>query len=61
MAGIMIDRIEKNFGAVTALEEVSLNRRGWRVHRAARTFGLRQDHAAAHHRGAGDRKPRDAS
>ena len=50
----------KDFGGFQALKEVVARRRRRRVHRPARPVRLRQDHAAAHHRGAGDaeRRPR---
>ena len=61
MADIVIDRIAKDFGAITRPAGDLARRRRRRVRRAARPVRLRQDHAAAHHRRARDAEPRAAS
>ena len=60
MADIVIDRIAKCFGSVRRAGGDLARHRRRRVRRPARPVRLRQDHPAAHHRGAGDadRRPR---
>ena len=44
-----LEHIEKHFGGTGVLHGVSLERAARRVCNAARPFGLRKDHHAAHH------------
>jgi hypothetical protein len=53
--GLELRGVVKRFGDVTVVQQLDLCRRGRRVHGAAGRVRLRQDHHAAHDRGAGGR------
>ena len=50
MTAIRIEHLTRTFGAVRAVDNISLDHRAWRAVHAARAFRLRQDDAAAHDR-----------
>ena len=50
--GIEVSNVSKTFGSFVALDDVSFSVPSGRARRAARPVGLRQDDAAADHRGA---------
>ncbi len=51
MASIEVENVGKIYhGGVKAVSDVGINISGRRIHRACRSLGLRQIHAAAHDR-----------
>ena len=62
MAAVLTRNIVKKFGEVPAVNGITLESAGRRIHGVARPLGLRQDHVSAHHlraRKADERRPYD--